>query len=394
MITVNSQRLQKSLEELASLARTPDGINRMTYTKAFWDSCDYVERLMIDAGMTVKRNSVGNVVGTYPGKTGRKIVTGSHIDSVPNGGMFDGCLGVMAAIEAIHTLHEQGIQPDHTIDVVAWAEEEGVVISGLMGSLAYCGLPLTPIQLEKISDYNITLEDIAECKVQEPVDYSLELHIEQGGVLDENKEDIGIVTAIVALKRYRVVIDGMANHAGTTPMPMRNDALVKAADVIKRMSSLVQEVDPEMVGTIGNIEVEPNAVNVVPGRVTMVWEFRAVNEQSLETAFQRLQAEFQDIITSITPIQYERAYHMDEEVKRAIEAASKDLGLSVRHMPSGAGHDTMCLAQITRPGMIFVPSVGGVSHSCKEWTEWKDVTNGANVLVNALLTIDKAAGQQ
>lgn len=389
MVKINPQRLKTSLTELADLARTPEGINRMTYTKAFWDSCKYVTQLMEDAGMTVRSNAVGNVVGTYPGKTQRKLVIGSHIDSVPNGGMFDGCLGVMAAIEAIHTLHEQGIQLEHSVDVVAWAEEEGVVISGLMGSLAYCGLPLTPIQLEKIGDYHITLEDIQACKVQEPVDYSLELHIEQGGVLDQTKEDIGIVTAIVALKRYRVVIEGVANHAGTTPMPLREDALVKAAAIFQRMSTLVQEVDPEMVGTIGHVEIEPNAVNVVPGRVSMIWEFRAVKEESLEIAFERLKGEFQDIIASITPIQYERAYHMDETAMEVIEQASKELGLRTRKMPSGAGHDTMCLAQITRPGMIFVPSVGGISHSCKEWTHWEDVTNGANVLVNALLKLDQ-----
>mgnify|MGYP001336217471 CR=1 FL=1 len=152
MVKINPERLKQSLEALADLARTPEGINRLTYTDAFWRSCDYVAEKMREAGMTVKTNAVGNLVGTYEGKSRRKIVMGSHIDSVPNGGMFDGCLGVMAAIEAIHTLHDAGIVPEHSIDVVAWAEEEGVVINGLMGSLAYCGLPLTPIQLEKRGD--------------------------------------------------------------------------------------------------------------------------------------------------------------------------------------------------------------------------------------------------
>ena len=388
--SINGGRLRTSLEELAALARTPEGINRMTYTKAFWDSCDYVTKKMEEAGMTVRRNAVGNLVGTYPGRTARKIVMGSHIDSVPNGGMFDGCLGVMGAIEVVRTLHERGIRLEHTVEVGAWAEEAGVVISGLLGSLAYCGLPLTPIQKEKMGDYGITPEDVAACKLDGPVDCSLELHIEQGGVLDRAGEDIGVVTAIVGLKRYRVVVEGMANHAGTTPMSLRDDALVKAAAIIRRMPEVVQEVDPEMVGTIGHIEVEPNAVNVVPGRVSMIWEFRAVNEASLDKAFEKLKGEFEGGIASITPIQFERAYRMDPEIMDAVEAASGALGLKSRRMPSGAGHDTMCLAQITRPGMIFVPSVGGISHSCKELTRWEDAANGANVLLG---TLERPAGR-
>ena len=142
---INGSRLQKDLTALADLARTEGGINRLTYSDAFWRSCDFVEQKMREAGMTVRRNALGNVVGTLPGKGPRKIVMGSHIDSVPNGGMFDGCLGVMAVIEAVHTLREQGLQLEHSVDVAAWAEEEGVVISGLMGSLAYCGLPLRPV---------------------------------------------------------------------------------------------------------------------------------------------------------------------------------------------------------------------------------------------------------
>lgn len=172
-------------------------------------------------------------------------------------------------------------------------------------------------------------------------------------------------------------------------MTLRSDALVRACDIIKRMPALVQQVDPEMVGTIGHVVIEPNAVNVVPGRVIMDWEFRAVREESIDTAYERLKEEFKEEIASIHPLMHERAYHMNETVMQAIEAASADLGLSHRRMPSGAGHDTMCLAQITKPGMIFVPSVGGISHSCKEWTEWADVTNGANVLVNALMSLDK-----
>ena len=385
---INGSRLQKDLTALADLARTEGGINRLTYSDAFWRSCDFVEQKMREAGMTVRRNALGNVVGTLPGKGPRKIVMGSHIDSVPNGGMFDGCLGVMAAIEAVHTLREQGLQLEHSVDVAAWAEEEGVVISGLMGSLAYCGLPLRPVQLEKMGQYGVTEADVAACRAEGPLDYSLELHIEQGGILDAEGDDIGVVSAIIAQKRYQMEIDGCANHAGTTPMYLRDDALVKAAKLIVRCSEIAPQVDPNMVITVGHIEVTPNAMNVVPGRVRFTLELRAAEEASIQAAYEQIMEEFGAEIVSTQLIQQERAYRMDPAVMEAISDAAASLGLRSRVMPSGAGHDTMSLAQVTRPGMIFVPSVGGISHSPEERTAWKDVENGANVLLQALLRLD------
>lgn len=389
MLKVNQQRLKDDLSALTDIARTPGGINRLTYSNSFYKSCDFVERCMLEAGMTVKRSPLGNVVGTYPGKTGGRIVMGSHIDSVPNGGMFDGCLGVMAAIEVVRTLKEGGVTPEHTIDAVAWAEEEGVVISGLLGSLAYCGLPLNTRHREKLDSYGITMEDVAACKAQGPIDYSLELHIEQGGILDTEKLDIGVVSAIVALKRFRIELNGRANHSGTTPMRLREDALIKAAGLVLRCRELAGQTDPEMVITIGHIEVTPNAVNVVPSKVVLTLELRAAREASIDTAYNALMTEFKKDIASCELIQQERAYSMDGAVMEAIHTAAMGLGLTDREMVSGAGHDTMSLAQITRPGMIFVPSIGGLSHCAEEQTEWKDVTNGANVLLCALMELDR-----
>ena len=387
---INGERLKGNLLALAALARTEGGINRLTYSDAFWRSCDFVEGKMREAGMAVRRNRLGNVIGTRPGRGERKIVMGSHIDSVPNGGMFDGCLGVMAAIEAVQTLQEQGKALNHSVDVAAWAEEEGVVISGLMGSLAYCGLPLRPVQLEKMGQYGVTESDVADSRVQGHLDYSLELHIEQGGILDTEGEDIGVVSAIVAQKRYRMEMTGCANHAGTTPMYLRDDALVKAARLITRCSELAPQVDPNMVITVGHIEVEPNAMNVVPGHVTFTLELRAVEESSIQRAYDQLMEEFGRDIVSVQLIQQERAYQMDRTVMDAIGASAKTLGLRSREMVSGAGHDTMSLAQVTRPGMIFVPSIGGISHSPEERTDWRDVENGANVLLETLLRLDEA----
>ena len=389
MMTVNGRRLQAHLEALADIARTPDGICRLSYSDSFWKSNAYVAQLMREAGMTVSANPVGNVVGTYPGRTPQKITVGSHIDSVVNGGIFDGCLGVLAGIEAVHTLSENGIVPEHSIDVVSFAEEEGLVITGLIGSRAYCGLPPTEPVMEKMEEFGFTLQDLAEAKRTGDINYSLELHIEQGGVLESQKKDIGVVRSIIALRRYIVEFAGVANHAGTTPMTLRDDALVKAAGFITRVRQVVMETDPGMVGTVGHLEVQPNAMNVVPGHVALTLELRGLREDLLESVYQRLMEEFREDIVSCRLTMEQPCFHMSEIVQQSVQKAAQELGLVAMTIDSGAGHDSMSLSQVTRAGMIFVPSVKGISHSKEEFTAWDDVTNGANVLLRTLCDIDR-----
>lgn len=383
----NPTRLRQQLEELAALSKTSNGICRLAYSDTFWKSNDYIAGLMRQAGMSVQTNSVGNVLGTYVGKSARRITIGSHIDSVVNGGMFDGCLGVIAGIEAVRTLHEHGITPEHTIDVVAFAEEEGLTVAGLLGSRAYCGLGPTQVMLERMGKYGVTEEDFASAKAEAPIDFSLELHIEQGGVLENRQINIGVVSAIVAIKRYEIEFTGTANHAGTTPMSLRDDALLKAAHFIQQVPTVVKETDPEMVGTVGHIEVSPNAVNTIPGSVKLILELRAVNDDSVETAYRRLTESAG--ASSSRLVFHDPCYRMDGLLRNAIHTACQELGLSSADMPSGAGHDSMSLAQVTRSAMIFVPSVNGVSHSPKEDTLWSDVENGANVLLHTLCIADK-----
>lgn len=384
----NPDRLRQQLEQLAALAKTPSGICRTAYSEAFWKSNEYIADLMRQAGMSVKTNPVGNVVGTYKGKSSRKITVGSHIDSVVNAGMFDGCLGVIAGIEAVRTLHENNVVPEHSIDVVAFAEEEGLTIAGLLGSRAYCGLEPTPVMAERMGEFGITLEDFSDAKHEGEVDYSLELHIEQGGILENEKIDIGVVSAIVAIKRYEIEFNGVANHAGTTPMTLRNDALVRAASFIQRVREVVMETDPEMVGTVGRIEVSPNTVNTIPGTVKLMLELRAINEGSVNHAYEQLIDEFKEDIASCRLTFHDPCYHMEPALRDAIHKACDELGLSAKDMGSGAGHDSMSLAQMTKAAMIFVPSVNGVSHSPQEKTLWRDVENGANVLLKTLCKAD------
>lgn len=394
MLTINASRLRQQLADLADIARSDDGICRLAYSDSFWKSNSYVAGLMQQAGMETSESVVGNVTGTYAGEIPRRIVLGSHIDSVVNGGMFDGCLGVIAAIEAVRTLHENGVRFRHTVDVVSFAEEEGLVIAGLVGSRAYCGLPPTPVMLEKMGQYGFHAADFAAAKCSAPIDFSLELHIEQGGVLEQEKTSIGAVTAIIAIKRYLVVFSGAANHAGTTPMALRDDALVKAARFIQRVREVVMETDPDMVGTVGKISVEPNAMNTIPGSVQLTLELRALREESIQQAFQTLMEEFRGEITSCQLTMEQPSYHMDPLVRQTIRTSAQALGLTCRDMGSGAGHDSMSLAQVTRAGMIFVPSLRGISHSPQESTTWEDAVNGANVLLETLCRLDEQREQE
>ena len=382
-------RLWQNLEDLGKLAETPDGICRLAYSPAFWESNSFVERLMREAGLSVSANKVGNVIGTLPGESDHKIVIGSHIDSVVNGGKYDGCLGVLAGIEVARALKKEGYHSRHSIEVCAWAEEEGLTIAGLVGSRAYCGLEPTETMLSKMQQFGFDEDDFCRAKADGPIDFSLELHIEQGGVLEAEHINIGVVSAIIAQKRFWVEFRGTANHAGTTPMSLREDALVKAARFIQRVDEIVRETDSCMVGTVGKVEVFPNAVNTIPGRVGLTLELRSLNENSIDRAYSRLLTESAQDIDSIRLTMEQPSYKMDPAVRAAIHQAAEMSGYSARDMGSGAGHDSMSLAQVTRAGMIFVPSVGGISHSREERTERADIERGAQVLYDTVKLLDQ-----
>lgn len=388
---VNETRLRERLETLASLARTPEGIYRLAYSDAFHRSNAYIASLMKEAGMEVRTNAVGNTVGVLPGKSSRTILAGSHIDSVRDAGMFDGCLGVIAGIEVAQVLYENGIVPEHTLEVAAFADEEGLVAGGMLGSCAYCGLSPSPDHVAAMETLGISREDYDAARAPVTPDWALELHIEQGGVLEHRQKDIGIVTAIVAIRRYLVEFSGTANHAGTTPMELRDDALIKAARFVQRVREVVMETHAEMVGTVGRLEVSPGSENTVPGRVRLTLELRSQQEAHVETAYRTLMEEFRDDIAACRLTLYQGSFPMDKTIRETVAAVCEEKGLSAMEMGSGAGHDSMILAQVTRTGMIFVPSINGISHSPAERTHWKDVRQGADVLLQTLLLLDSMA---
>lgn len=408
--TVDAVRLRQSLEELSKFGRPEggsfaDGVSRVAYSDADIAGRAYATQLMKDAGLDVSIDTAGNLTGRRPGSdpTLNPIVMGSHIDSVPSGGNFDGDLGSMAAIEVVRTLKDQRITTRHPVEVVIWSNEEGslpgssIATSGVPAEFAKNAPEARIAMREGLRRIGGDL-DQADKSRRAPgsIRCYLELHIEQGGVLDQAKIPIGVVDGIVCIDRYDVAIEGFANHAGTTPMPMRKDALIAAAKMIEAVNQVAKSEPGRQVATIGKLEVHPNAPNVIPGRVHHTVEIRDLSAdkvarlgEAISTRAGQIAAETGTKISMVRYFHFEPAL-ADPKLQAVIEKASDSLGLKTMHLPSGAGHDAQELARIGPMAMIFVPSVDGISHSPKELTHWSDCANGANVLLRTLSAIDRS----
>ncbi len=336
----------------------------------------------------------------------RAILFGSHIDSVPGGGNFDGDLGTFAALEAIQAVQAAKIQTRHPLEMVLWAHEESTAFGiGTAASRIVAG-DLKAGDMDKVWNgmkRGDAIRRIAgdpdriETAVRGKGTWHsyVELHIEQGGTLDKAKVPIGIVEGIVAIHRYDVVIEGFANHAGTTPMGERQDAFVAASQLTLAVRDIAASRPGRQVGTVGRIEVEPNSPNVIPGRVTMSVEFRDLSEQTLRELGDAVKARGAAIAKStrttitFTLASTNPAAPTTTGVQDAIGRSADAAGLKTMRLPSGAGHDAQQIARLCPMGMIFVPSVGGISHSPKELTSWDDCANGANVLLRTVLELDR-----
>lgn len=403
---VNGARVNQHLVDLSRYGRTPDGgVSRVAYSDADIAGRDFAMRLMREAGLEVRVDAVGNILGTRAGTVpgARPILFGSHIDSVPNGGNYDGDVGSMSAIEAAHTLAEVGYRNRHPLEVVIWCDEE----SGLTGSRGFVGdIPEEELRrpgrdgvplAEQIARIGGDPERLAEAR-HEPgsVAVYLELHVEQGNILYEKGVQIGVVEGIVGIHHYDVTIEGFANHAGTTPMSRRRNAMLTAAELVLAVDRIVKAMPGRQVGTVGRLLVEPGAPNVVPGRVRLTVELRDLRTATIESLWQQINAELEELARRHdTPAIWELQHTndpalSDPRVRELITRAAEVLDLSYHHMPSGAGHDAQTIATICPIGMIFVPSVDGISHSPKEFTRPEDVENGANVLLQSVLRLDQA----
>jgi N-carbamoyl-L-amino-acid hydrolase len=408
-LRIDPLRLQHSLEKLSTFGRPvggsfADGVSRVAYSDADVAGRGYVLGLLRAAGLEPKIDAAGNIQAVRAGSVPslKPIAFGSHIDSVPNGGNFDGDLGSLAAIEVVHTLQDHAIRARHPLQVTIWSNEEGgplgsqIAVEGPHATDLDRTFNGTPMR-EGLARIGGDSAQLAAARLAPgSIHCYLELHIEQGGTLEKAGIPIGIVDGIVSIDEYTVEIRGVANHAGTTPMPERHNALLAAAKLIEAVQEEVTRTPGRQVGTVGQLTVTPNAPNVIPGFVRHTIEFRDLSASTLV----RLGAAIRERAAQIaretgTEITIKQVVHdppalAAAEIQRQIEAAAASLGLRTMHLPSGAGHDAQFLARIAPMGMIFVPSVGGISHSPKEFTRWSDCANGANVLLQTILRIDAA----
>jgi N-carbamoyl-L-amino-acid hydrolase len=397
MIAVNGDRLNASITRLAKIGRLPNGnICRLAFTPEDLQARYLVQQWMVEAGMAVRTDAAGNLIGTYAGRRvgAPSLATGSHVDTVPSGGEYDGTLGVLAGIEAVRVLRENNIHLNHPIEVIVFTDEE----SSMIGCQAMAGMvKLKDDSLaEHLERIGGNWDEIGTAKrTREDMAAFIELHVEQGAVLERSQKQIGIVQGVVGMLRQAISITGQANHAGTTPMDGRQDALVAAAQVVLFVQSIALKMPSQPVATVGFLTVAPNAVNIVPGQVELTVDMRDLSQACLDEMKELLDQELEaiaiDTNTQITvsPILVVEPTPAAALVQQAIEKTCQQFDLSYCHLPSRAGHDALEMGRFTDMGMIFVPSEAGVSHSGEEYTSPEQCIQGANVLLNTLLQLDE-----
>jgi len=397
----DGQRLLRDLEELASISEesADDGVNRVAFSEADRRGRTWVEARMEELGMEVRVDEAGNSIGVYPGMEPQfaPIALGSHTDSVPDGGKYDGALGVVAGLACVRALHEASVRLRHPVEVINFSAEEATIGGGTFGSRAMTGLLDAKVVDQVALDGRTVADHLAEAgldpssvvcaaRPEGALAVYLELHAEQGDILSSAGVPVGTVEGIVGIRRYEATFEGFANHAGTTPMEGRRDALVSAAPFISAVRNVA--ISQGIVGTVGTLQIWPGSANVIPGRVTLSVETRGIREADLDGAEEELRGLAGESDAAFERVSYKPPVASDPLVLAALESSCEELGLEYKRMVSGAGHDAMCMAAITRQAMLFVPSRGGISHSPEEYTDPESCIAGAHILLASLLTLD------
>ncbi len=401
-------RLTSRLEDLSKIGGIPGGgISRFPYSNEHAQAVRLVAGWMQEAGLAPGCDGIGNLIGEVAGSHTSDgwpaIVLGSHLDTVPCGGMFDGALGVVAAVEVAQALREAGRTLGHALAVVGFADEEGHAFGmGTLASRRAVG-DLAPERCEGLIGHDgRTLGEATRAfspglppsRIPCRIGAYLELHVEQGPLLWRSGRKVAAVDAIAGIAKTTVRLAGEANHAGTTPMSDRRDALAAAAEFVLAVRNLAQEAGPPAVGTVGALSVSPGASNVIPGEVEMRVEFRSTDGAQLRGLCEKAAQELQAIglrsglDRRMDAWDLREPVLLDTGIRDTLLAAMAGAGLGPHVMPSGAGHDAMVLAKHVPAGMLFVPSVGGVSHSSREQTHPGDAALGAEVLLRAVLLLD------
>jgi len=403
---VDLERIKADVMASAEIGRAPDrGIYRMAFSDADMEGKKWLISRIEEAGLRCISDGAANISGRLEGELeGPTVYIGSHIDTVPCAGALDGTLGVIVGLEALRLLKENGYRPRLPIELISFSDEEGR-FGGLFGSQAFCG-EITPETLHQTDLDGVSLHDAMQEHGLDPmkaldarrdprdVHSYIELHIEQGPVLDRNGKHVGIVEDITGLRKWAIEFMGEANHAGTTPMDMRNDAFMGLADFAHEIPRILEENGSALSrATIGKAQIRPGAANSVPGYVDFSLDFRDTNAEVLEElghAFRRaLQAiaRRRRLSVNFSEESYVSPVHCDEEITQALEKHARELGYDYEIMPSGAAHDAQIMGGITRIGMVFVPSKDGLSHSPSEWTSWGDVEAGAQLMLESLIDL-------
>ena len=407
-LQINSERLWRRIDELAQVGAIADtdGCSRLALTDEDREGRNLVITWMEDLGMEITIDGVGNVVGTWFGNSTNKslpsVMTGSHIDTVRTGGRFDGNLGVLAGLEVVETLAENEISPLHPIAVGFFTGEEGARFApDMLGSLVYVGgmslesaLDIEGIDGKRLGDEleRIGFRGVAPCPGPIPKAF-IELHIEQGPILEADTTSIGAVDSVQGISWTEITIEGQSNHAGTTPMHMRHDAGFAAAQIATFVRQIALEIGGNQVGTVGKIDLHPNLVNVVASRAVMTVDLRNTDDEVLQHAESQLQ-EFCKVLSERENVEIMskilarfQPVTFAQELVAGVTKAAESLGLSVQQMTSGAGHDAQMFARVCPTAMIFVPSEGGLSHNPAEYTSQEQIKDGANVLLQLLLEL-------
>ena len=390
---------------MASIGHQADGsVCRRGFSDADVAGRDQLAAWMQQVGMAVRVDAAGNLIGRLEGREPHRpvLMTGSHLDTVPTGGRFDGVLGVLAGLEVARALADADLQLLHPFELVAFADEESTMVGckGMAGTAsgdpaAYATSNGEPIadNLERIGGHWPSLA--SACRPDAAVAAFLELHVEQGAVLEQRGDAIGVVEGIVGQRRFTVRVEGQANHAGTTPMALRQDALAAAARIVLAVESLAQDHPGDPVATVGRLEVWPNAANVVPGSVTLTVDLRDLDPQVLLALVAQLQDALERIgLQTGCRIALEPQFDVaptpaDPIVMATIQAVAADLGLPFSRLPSRASHDAQEIGRRWPMGMIFVPSRDGLSHSAAEFTSEAQCCAGAAVLLETLQRLDR-----
>lgn len=409
---VSVQRLSENFNKMSRITAEGKGITRLAFSNEDWRGREFVIGLMKKAGLVIRVDNFGNVIGRREGSdpTASVVMFGSHIDSVPNGGNFDGVVGVLGAVEVINCMNESGFKNEHPIELVVFMSEESSRFGvATLGSKTMCG-HMDTATLKKLTDkqgkslyevlklHGLDADNIAAAKYEYPLKAFMEIHIEQGKVLESTNHQIGIVTGIAAPTRMKVILSGQADHSGATPMSMRYDGLCTAAEIILQVEKLAQEqTENPVVGTVGIVQVSPGVMNVVPGRVELGIDIRSIAMETKTKVVEALIAKIgeitqaRDVPAEIITLTNETPVKLKEEMVAFLDEICRASGYSYIKMPSGAGHDAMHWAEIAPTGMLFIPCKGGISHNPAESAKIEDIAAATEILYQSMCKLSSKA---